>query len=61
MKSEAVESSASSSSSTKSSPPCKKSRSADFQMIVKRSHSVTEESIDMDKSYNEKIINDRYL
>ena len=41
------------------SPPGKKSRTADFQAIVKRSHSVTEESIDMNKSYKEKIINDR--
>ena len=41
------------------SPPGKKSRAADFQAIVKRSHSVTEESIDMNKSYKEKIINDR--
>jgi hypothetical protein len=42
------------------SPPSKKLRTADFSTIVRRSHSITENSIDMGKSVTEKVINDRY-
>ena len=48
----------------KASPPSKKARTADFSSVVKRSHSVTENSIldimtDSIGKFKEKVINDR--
>ena len=48
----------------KASPPSKKARTADFSSVVKRSHSVTENSIldimnDSIGKFREKVINDR--
>ena len=49
----------------KASPPSKKARTADFSTVVKRSQSVTENSIldqimeDSTRKYQEKVINDR--
>ena len=44
------------------SPPSKKLRTADFSSIIKRSHSMTEEAleIEMSSAYKKKIVNDRY-
>ena len=48
----------------KASPPSKKARTADFSTVIKRSHSVTENSIldimtDSIEKFKEKVINDR--
>ena len=48
---------------SKASPPSKKARTADFSAVVKRSHSITEnsllDSIMGEKKIKEKVINDR--
>ena len=42
------------------SPPSKKLRTADFSSIIKRSHSMTEEALEMSSTFKKKIVNDRY-
>ena len=42
------------------SPPSKKLRTADFSSIIKRSHSMTEEALEMSSAFKKKIVNDRY-
>ena len=41
------------------SPPSKKLRTADFSSIIKRSHSMTEEALEMSSAFKKKIVNDR--
>ena len=41
-----------------SSPPTKKLRTADFGSILQRSHSITEEYLEMTEAFKDKVIND---
>ena len=41
------------------SPPSKKLRTADFSSIIKRSHSMTEEALEIEMKIKKKIVNDR--